>query len=90
MASREKILEKIQEIGTRPKNVTYEEIDWVVDQLGQFYVVHKRQATHGTLYRVDSQRFMVSGHNPGNKQVKRYCVEEFLGAMIELGLYEEG
>jgi hypothetical protein len=32
---------------------------------------------------------MVCTHNPGSKQVKGCYVDDFLNAMMELGLYEE-
>jgi hypothetical protein len=89
MASLEQIVAAIRDIANRPKNVTFEEIEWVVNQLRQFYDVGARTAKHGTLFRVENHRFMVSGHNPGNKQVKKYCVEGFIAAMIELGIYED-
>jgi hypothetical protein len=89
MAGLEAIKEKIRDIAGRRRNVTFDEIKWVVDQLGQFYDVGSRRATHGTLFRVDNQRFMVSSHNPGSKQVKSYSVDGFINAMVELGLCEE-
>jgi hypothetical protein len=89
MASLEAIKEKIRDIAGRRRNVTFDEIQWVVNQLGQFYKVGSRPARHGALFTVGSQRFMVSSHNPGSKQVKSYSVDDFIDAMIELGLYEE-
>jgi hypothetical protein len=49
----------------------------------------QRKATHGMLFGVGSAHFMVKYHNRGNKQVKPYSMKEFLGAMMELGLYED-
>jgi hypothetical protein len=89
MADLETIKEKIREIAGRRKNVAFEEIQWVVNQLGQFYDVGMRPARHGALFRVANQRFMVSSHNPGSKQVKSYAVDGFIHAMVELGLCEE-
>jgi hypothetical protein len=89
MADLDTIKEKIRGIARRPKNVTFDEISWVVNQLGQFYEVGSRFAKHGALFTVENQRFMVSPHNPGSKQVKAYSVAGFINAMIELGLYEE-
>ena len=89
MASLEEIRGRIRVIASRPKNVTFEEIQWVVSQLQQFYSVKERTAKHGTLFSIAGQRFMVSGHNPGRKQVKKYCVDDFINAMVELGLYED-
>jgi hypothetical protein len=89
MADLETIKERIRDIAYRQQNVTFDEIQWVVNQLGQFYDVGMRRATHGVLFRVENQRFMVSSHNPGSKQVKSYAVNGFINAMIELGLCEE-
>ena len=89
MADIDKIREKIAEIADRPKNVTFSEIEWVVNRLSEHgYAVEMRDARHGKLIQVDSQTFMVNYHNPGNKQIKAYSVMDFIGAMIELGLYE--
>jgi hypothetical protein len=89
MADLDTIKEKIRDIAGRRKNVTFDEIQWVVNQLGQLYDVGMRPARHGALFRVGNQRFMVSSHNPGSKQVKSYSVDGFINAMIELGLCEE-
>ena len=89
MADLETIKEKIRNIAGHRKNVTFDEIQWVVSQLGQFYDVGMRRATHGVLFKVGNQRFMVSSHNPGSKQVKSYAVDGFINAMVELGLCEE-
>lgn len=89
MADLETIKAKIRDIAGRRRNVTFDEIQWVVTQLGQFYDVNMRPARHGALFRVDKQRFMVSSHNPGSKQVKSYAVDGFIQAMVDLGLCEE-
>jgi hypothetical protein len=89
MADLETIKEKIRNIAGRRKNVTFDEIKWVVNQLGQFYKVSSRPARHGSLFTVGNQRFMINSHNPGSKQVKPYSVDDFINAMIELGLCEE-
>lgn len=79
---------RIVEIATRPKNVTFNEIEWVVNQLRPYFDVNSRRATHGVLFRVGDQTFMVCTHNPGSKQVKPYSVKAFINAMIELGWFE--
>jgi hypothetical protein len=89
MADLETIKERIRDIAGRRRNVTFDEIQWVVNQLGQFYNVGMRPARHGALFKVENQRFMVSSHNPGSKQVKSYSVDGFINAMVELGLCEE-
>lgn len=90
MAQLNKIKERIREIAHRDKNVTFSEIESVLNQLGEHgYSVKSRKATHGKLFNIDGQRFMVCCHNPGVKQVKRCYVKAFANAMIELGLYGE-
>jgi len=90
MADLDTIKSFIGEIAQRPKNVTLDEIEWVVNQLrdNHGYAVASRKTKHCLLFRVRDQRFGVNVHNPGNKQVKGYSVKEFLSAMIELELYE--
>ena len=89
MADLGAIKKTIRRIAGRRKNVTFDEIQWVVNQLGQFYKVGSRSATHGVLFTVVIQMFMINSHNPGSKQVKPYSVDDFINAMIELELYEE-
>jgi hypothetical protein len=89
MADLETIKEKIRDISGGRKNVTFDAIQWVVNQRGQFCDGGMRPARHGALFRVDNQRFMVSSHNSGSKQVKSYSVDGFVNAMVELGLCEE-
>ncbi len=91
MADEEKIRRTIREIAQRPKNVTMQEIEWVVNQLKAYMnVAEPRKAKHGWLFRVgDAHPFMVNSHNPGSKQVKEYSVKDFLNVMIEIGWYEE-
>jgi hypothetical protein len=89
MAEIDKIKERIAELASRPKNVTKEEIEWVVNQLKPFHKVTSRKARHGALFSVDGKKFMVNHHNPGQKQVKKYSVDDFLEVLMELGWYEE-
>jgi hypothetical protein len=91
MASIEKVQERISQIATRRKNTTADEIDWVVSHLAENgFNVRKRptKGGHGTLYAIESRKFHICTHNPGSKQVKPCYVDEFINAMIELGLYE--
>lgn len=90
MADKKKIKERIKELAARRQNVTLAEIQWVVNRLHEIgYRTSERKATHGILFGAGNTRFMVNCHNPGSKQVKRYSVDDFLGAMSELGLYED-
>lgn len=90
MASIDKIRTEIAQIAGRRKNTTAAEIDWVVTQLGDHgHTVKSRKTTHGVLYTVGEARFSVCVHKAGSKQVKRCYVDNFLAAMIEIGMYEE-
>jgi hypothetical protein len=91
MADLRRVKARIREIaeGNR-KNVTLEDIRWVVSHLElNHYTVTERRTTHEILFRVESQRFGVCGHNPGSRHIKRCYVDEFIRAMVELSLYEE-
>jgi hypothetical protein len=89
MAELKKIQERIREIAGRRKNVKLTDIEWVVKQLGlNGFDTNVRDNGHQTLFRVGTRRFGVCSHNPGNSQVKSCYVDEFVEAMIDLGLYE--
>jgi hypothetical protein len=91
MAALEKVRERICQIAEHRNNTTTSDIEWVVNQLREhgFQVREPRRTRHGVLYGVGPVRFMVCTHNPGSKQVKGCYVDDFLNAMMELGLYEE-
>jgi hypothetical protein len=89
MADKEQVRKRIAKIAERRKNTTVDEIEWVIDQLQQWYSTGRRPARHGVLFRVENRRFMINCHNPGSKQVKAYSVDDFVDAMIDLGWYED-
>lgn len=89
MATDEKIRETIANIIERRKNVRFEEIEWVVNQLSKYFPVAQRKANHGTLFRVGTQRFMICTHHPGSKEIKAVYVHLFASAMMELGWYDD-
>jgi len=91
MSSLEKVRERISQIAEQRNNTTASEIEWVVNQLSEhgFQVRAARKTRHGVLYGVGRTRFGVCFHNRGSKQVKGCYVDDFINAMIELGLYEE-
>jgi hypothetical protein len=89
MEQDERLRACIQDIAQRRNNVTLSEIEWVMEKLSTTYNVRRREARHGVLFGIEDKRFMVNSHNPGSKQVKSYCVDEFVDVMTELGLYEE-
>ena len=84
MASTSKIQSKIAEIISKPHNVRFEEIKWVMDQLG----ASGRAAKHGHLFCLNSQRVMINQHNDGRGTVPQYSVDDFRDFLIDLGLYE--
>jgi hypothetical protein len=90
MATIEKIKERISQIAEQRKNTTAADIEWVVGQLKEngFPVRDPKKTTHTVLYGIGSLRFAICTHNRGNKQLKPCYVDEFINAMIELGLYE--
>jgi hypothetical protein len=91
MASLEKVKARIREIaGGNRKNVTLDDIAWVVDHLGKNgFRTAVRTNAHAKIFHVDSQTFSACTHRPGSSQLKRCYVTNFLNAMIELGLYED-
>ena len=89
MELEERLRKSIQDIAQRRNNVTLDEIESVMQKLGAIYKTRRRDARHGVLFGIEDHRFMVSGHNPGSKQVKSYCVDAFIDVMGHLGLYEE-
>ena len=89
MELEERLRKSIQDIAQRRNNVTLDEIEWVMQKLAAKYKTRRRHARHGVLFGIEDHRFMVSGHNPGSKQVKSYCVDAFIEVMEDLGLYEE-
>lgn len=85
----ERLKRDIRDIANRPKAVAFEEIERIVNQLQLLgYSANSRPTKHGYIFRVDDEIFHVSKHNPGSSQLKVCYVREFLGAMINLGLYE--
>ena len=86
MKDEKNIKAAIREIAQRRKNVSLDEIQNVVEQIGGELV---RKTRHGPLFRVGSRRFMINAHNPGSKQIKAYSVDDFIEAMTELGWYED-
>lgn len=88
MAPKEKLRERIAELISRPLNVDFEEIDWVMKQLGSG---ESRPTKHGQLYKLPGCPFtlMLNRHNNGRTKLPRYCVLKFRDLMIQLGKYEE-
>jgi hypothetical protein len=90
MAELRRVVARITELAGRRKNVSVDEIEWVVNQLnGLGYDTNVRGTQHNKIFRVDKAIFTVCSHNKGSKQIKPCYVDNFLNAMVELGLYEE-
>lgn len=83
MASTEKIRNRVAEIIGRPYGVRYDEIKWVMDQLG----AKERPSKHGHLFRLQNHRILINEHSNGKNTVPKYCVDSFRDLMVELGLY---
>jgi hypothetical protein len=90
MATLAKIKESIEEIAGRRKNVTFSEIERVIGQLAAhgFTVKSRPAGDHAVIFHINDTVFSIATHRRGGKQILPCYVDEFLGAMIELGLYE--
>jgi hypothetical protein len=89
MAELKKIQDRIQEIARRKKNVRLSDIEWVVNHLAaRGYEVRSVRNVHQVLFTVSGTKFSVCPHHKGGSQIKLCYVNEFLGAMIELGIYD--
>ena len=91
MANLDRVKARIREIGHgNRKNVTLDDIIWVVDHLGRNgFKTAMRTNSHAKIFQVDTLTFSVCTHIAGSSQLKRCYVANFLSAMVELGLYEE-
>ena len=85
----ERILQRIRDIAGGPKNVTLEDIEWVISQIDAHHDVKRRSFSHGILFRIDGLRFSVCTHHRGSRQLKPSYIRNFLRVMSELGWYDE-
>jgi hypothetical protein len=86
MAPQEKLRERIAEIIQRRLNVDFEEVVWVMDQLG--FV--GRTTKHGVIFKMEGcLPLMLNKHNNGKKKLPGYCIDDFRDRMIELELYAQ-
>ena len=88
---REKRLERVKaeiaRMAARPNTVTFDELERVVEQLGQIgFDVRSKPGRHSHLFRVGDQKVTVCRHNTGRKELKAVYVKEFLKGMTLLGL----
>lgn len=90
MATESKVKAFIKEIAGRPKNVTEDEIHWIVDQLTSLGLETSRDSNgHQVMYVVAGEQFGVCTHHRGSKQIKNCYVRKFLAAMANIGWYED-
>lgn len=91
MSDTQRVKHRIREIAQSRRNVTLEDIEWVVGQLRTRHSVGSRdtKSGHGRIFRVDNRIFHVCVHHKGSKQIKACYVDEFIDAMTDLGWYEE-
>lgn len=88
MATIEKVRQRIAEIVSRPNNVEYSEILWVLNQLN---CPVPRETRHGVIHSIPGcrEKLMINKHNNGKAHIPAYCVDHFRDRMVELGLYGE-
>jgi hypothetical protein len=81
----DKLRKYISELIARPKNVDYEEVAWVMDQLRATC----RRTKHCVMFRVPGcdKPLMLNKHNDGKSHLPSYCIADFRNRMVELGLY---
>lgn len=90
MAELKKIQDRIQEIAGRRNNVRLADIEWVVNSLADHgYKVRSVQNEHQVLFTIDGKKFSVCQHHKGRSQLNSCYVKAFLGAMMELGIYDD-
>jgi len=90
MANLKKARERICEISRRTRNVTVEEIVWVVNSLQQCgYETNIRGNDHSKIFPVNHEIFSVCTHKGGSKQLRECYVKTFLRSMMALNLYDE-
>ncbi len=79
----------IADIASRPKAVRFAEIERVIKQLnGHGYSPRYYKGKEAWVFYVGGEKFTVCDHNRGSAYVKSVYVKKFVGAMINLGLYE--
>lgn len=85
MAPKEKLQKRIRELISKPKNVDYDEVEWVMNQLGAV----SRKSRHGVMFSLPGCKnpLMLNQHNDGKKHLPPYCIADFRDRMVELGLY---
>jgi len=81
-----KLREQISELIERSKDVDFEEMERVMNQLG----ASCRRTKHGYMFKLPGCKkpLMLNRHNNGKKHLPSYCLADFRDRMVELGLYE--
>jgi hypothetical protein len=85
----ERLRGDIADIATRQRQVRFEEIQSIVNRLGEFMEVGSRSIRHGTLFTVGTERFSIVSHNRGDSHLKKVYVKSFLEAMARVEWFED-
>ena len=86
----EHIRRDIAGIASRPKAVSFEEIERIVRQLRDSgWSARWRKGKETWIFYVAGEKFTVCEHNRGSAHIKSVYVKNFLRAMINLGLCED-
>jgi hypothetical protein len=89
MADLEHIKGDIAGIAARPKGVTFSEIERIVKQLKAVgYSARYYKGDETWVFYVSGEKFTICDHHRGSQHIKPFYIKKFLGAMINLGLYE--
>ena len=85
MASLAQLKADIADIGQRPNNVVFEEIDRILQQLGSG---KPRKTKHGYMFKVPGckKKLMINRHADGRSKIPKYCVDDFCERMAEIDL----
>jgi hypothetical protein len=90
MANLERIKRDVADIAGRRKAVRFTEIQRVVNQLRLLgWSVRDYEGKEAWVFYVAGEKFSVCQHNRGSSHIKPKYVDNFIGAMINLGLYDE-
>lgn len=89
MADRARISRLIADIAGRPRAVTFDEVHRIVNQIKLLdeVVVRERPTTHGYQFTIGTRIIRVK--KPPRGHMKEPYVTDFIGAMVDLGFYEE-
>lgn len=90
MAELARLKTEIAGLAGHRKTVRMADIERIVGQLAKLgYETKSKTVRHGTLFKVADQTFQVSAHSKSGSYVLKAYVDNFLEAMLSLGLLDE-